>query len=403
MTLIVSGHGARIDSAETFVPDNTIVKFYSDVDWNLASVVALVAILDGASAPARETVQGAKIYNYEMRSDDDEFVEKLTALGPTAGIPVLHVGGAEIPDRTRLCSTPDKCQREGVHSCAGVLGVLAGRNETDIVILACRGREQSKRHRVEEHYGTDSSHLLYNIAQNREEFLQEFMAVARTDPEKAEQMADGFDRKDLALLTTDAEFLGWQQARALNKMAAEKDYQGMAKHFEANLGNIQFMMSCAWEVRAYRATIGEALEDSACEAELSKLPDATQKRIRKEMDRNLAHPDWEPEASELAKIATANATALGKLKDGDSAIIMVAGDVVLIGKGHREKIVDYVKFHDQHEIGRFHLVKAGAFRGATINVTGITDEKARVTQALQPLGRRITFDKSFASTKPPET
>lgn len=398
MTHIVSGHGARVDSTETFVPEGTTVRFYSEVDYNLGTAVALIAIVDGVSAPPQERVEGGKsVYNYELSSEDAEFVDSLKAMAPPAGIPILHVG-TDIPDKTRLCSAPDECQ--GTHECDGVLGLLGQLDEKDIVILACRGKAKSKRIKREEHYGTDRSHPLYDISRNIDAFVEEFMKVAYTDLAKAEEMADSLSQKDLALLNTTANFRTWRKARSLKEMAERKDYAGLAQFFQTNLDDLKDMMDWAWGIRVYRDAISAALEDDNCVAALSGLPSKTQDRIEKELNRTGAKEDWEPTESELAKIATRNAAALQKLKDGQSALIALAGDIVLIGEDHRDVIINYVQVYPGSEIGRFHLVKGGPFSKTSskgsINVTGISDDtQEKVRDALQSLQRPITFDEPF--------
>jgi hypothetical protein len=141
---------------------------------------------------------------------------------------------------------------------------------------------------------------------------------------------------------------------------------------------------------------------------LSNLPPETQDRIEEELKRTGAKTDWEPTDSELVKIATTNTAALQKLKDGQSAMIAVAGDVVLIGEAHRDVIVNYVKVYPGSEIGRFHLIKGGPFSKASskasINVTGISESmEKKVKDALQSLDRPITFDEPFTATESTKT
>ena len=77
MTAIIKGHGARIDDEETFVPQGVTLKFYSDFDVDLATPAALIALLDGAQAPAQEEIVGTgevgDVNNYILGTQDDGF------------------------------------------------------------------------------------------------------------------------------------------------------------------------------------------------------------------------------------------------------------------------------------------------------------------------------------------
>jgi hypothetical protein len=78
----VMGHGKRFDESKTFVPSGTRVRFYSEVDVNLSDTVALLAVADGARAPAVETVEGSgeeTVHNYEVTEDSDGEAEELYA------------------------------------------------------------------------------------------------------------------------------------------------------------------------------------------------------------------------------------------------------------------------------------------------------------------------------------
>jgi hypothetical protein len=59
MTVIVQGHGSRMDDQTTFVPVGTTLRFYAGFDVDLSLNVALIAIANGAQAPAQDPIIGA--------------------------------------------------------------------------------------------------------------------------------------------------------------------------------------------------------------------------------------------------------------------------------------------------------------------------------------------------------
>jgi hypothetical protein len=119
MTVIVEGHGSRLDDQKTFVPVGTKLRFYLGFDVDISQNVELVAIADGAKATAQETIDGTgkkdDVSNYELGTVDDEFVARWTALGGESGIRIYFVGASEIKDGARLCDLPDRC--DGTHGC----------------------------------------------------------------------------------------------------------------------------------------------------------------------------------------------------------------------------------------------------------------------------------------------
>ena len=173
MTTIVKGHGERIDSETTFVPEGTILKFYAGFDVDLNSIVSLVALLDGAVAPPVETVVGRReVHNYTVYTQDDEYLARWLALGGKSGVPIKWVG-TDIPDQTRLCAAPGICDELGLHACNGVLGRV---KDTEIVILACRG-VQGQIAPMEHRYGTDASHPLHEVVSDLKNYENEFYEI----------------------------------------------------------------------------------------------------------------------------------------------------------------------------------------------------------------------------------
>ena len=169
MTTIVKGHGERIDSETTFVPEGTILKFDSGFDVDLNSIVSLVALLNGAVAPPVETVVGRReVHNYTVYTQDDEYLARWLALGGKSGVPIKWVG-TDIPDQTRLCAAPGICDELGLHACNGVLGRV---KDTEIVILACRGVEGQVA-LMEHRYGTDASHPLHEVVSDLKNYENE--------------------------------------------------------------------------------------------------------------------------------------------------------------------------------------------------------------------------------------
>jgi hypothetical protein len=255
MTTIVKGHGSRDDDEETFVAQGKKLRFYSGFDVDLETTVALIAIANGAGAPATETVVGSgkvgDVANYTVHQQDDEFIAKWLAMGGESGIPISWVG-QDIADGTRFCTNPDTCNGLGEHTCSGVLGTV---DDADIVVLACRGSATSTD--SEPKYGTDSKKPLHTLHDDTGDFMEQILTLARTDVDKAHEMVDGLPQGSIALMTNFLDFDAWQKARHLSEYASSGDHKQFFGQLTSNEADIGEIMNWLDEVPSYGQAVDE--------------------------------------------------------------------------------------------------------------------------------------------------
>src|SRR5579875_640005 len=255
MTAIIKGHGARIDDMKTFVPQGVTIKFYSRPDVNLATVVALTAMVDEARASATETINGTGVVgdvdNYILGAQDDRFYAQWLALGGKSSIPIWWVGN-DIPDGTRLCENPETCNGLGEHTCTGALGLV---DDREIIILACRGYVGNAQSPLEKNYGTDPGNPLQSVAMDRDELVTHVLAQAKFDPAVAEQYVDSLDQAMIAMLITRTDFANWQLARQAKEYAAANNLEQLFGHLRANQGRLGGIMQWQNDVPSYASAV----------------------------------------------------------------------------------------------------------------------------------------------------
>lgn len=257
MTAIIKGHGARINDEKTFVPQGVTLRFYSNSDVNLATSVALIALLDGAQAPAQEVITGTgtvgDVDNYVLGTQDDGFYAKWMALGGELDDARIWWVGTDIPDGTRLCENPETCPGLGEHTCTGALGYMEGQSE--IVILACRGYVKDPAVSSERDYGTDPNHPQHSTASSIGEMVTYALGLAKTNPGEAEAYVDSIDQGTIGLMINRKDFAAWQLARRAKEYAAANDLQQLFGHLRANQNRLDDIMQWLDEVPSYGAAI----------------------------------------------------------------------------------------------------------------------------------------------------
>jgi hypothetical protein len=257
MTQIVKGHGSRLDDEETFVPAGTTLKFFSDFDVDLGTTVALTAIVNGAQAPAQETIVGTgqvgDVANYAVSTQDDGFYAKWLAMGGEEGIPIWWVGN-DIPDGTRLCSAPDTCPGLGAHNCSGVLGLV---QDSEIVILACRGYADDDG--TELQYGTDSENPLHDITDDVDQGVDRILELAKSDPAAAEAQADRWPQGTMALAQSRIDFTAWTVARHLKDYATSNDFDQLFGQLTSNADDLSDVFEWLDDIPSY----GQAVDTAA--------------------------------------------------------------------------------------------------------------------------------------------
>jgi hypothetical protein len=395
MTRLVNGHGERVDDMKTFVPIGTKLRFYSAYDVDLKSAVALTTLVDGAGAPAVETIIGTgevgDVANYELSADiDDQFYSQWLALS-TKPVSITWVG-PEIPDKTRLCDNPGACNGLGHHIC---LGVLARVIDEDIVIVACRGTTKSTA--SETKYGTDPKNPLYDMRQDAEAFLAGFRTRLMSDPAAAEAEIDDMPQGSIAMFDNWPWFFNWQKARHAKDFAVKGDFPGLVGHLTANQDDLDDIMESIKTVPGYGDAIDEAALGGA-QAFVSALDPAPDRvkaalRTRPILAAALSGGDWQPNDAALSQITQRNSATVKATAGGSMLPIRAGGLLVLIGDQHDQKAKVYVLRQGGYESGSVMVTKGGAFSKGELKVSGITSQKTLVTTALEAISdKKIIFE-----------
>jgi hypothetical protein len=366
MTVIVQGHGNRMDDQTTFVPVGTTLRFYSGFDVDLSQNVALIAIANGAQAPAQDPIIGAgkktDVANYQFETMEDQFIGRWLAIGGESRIPIYFVGNSEIKNKDRLCNRPEVC--DGTHTCDGVLGVL--KEEKDIVILACRGYVGNKNRPIEQTYGTDADNPLQRLDLDVAAFVDKILALAKSDPTAAEQGVDELSQEHMAMLINRKDFQAWQRARHLKNFAQAGDFKQMIGHLKANEKDLDAtsgdrsttIMKWLEDIPSYGAAVDQAVTTNlrAVLRELTSISDqernvdsalklraniATAITAMREADFE-ASKNWKPDDSLLAETTERNAANVKAMSADDKETIVAGRGLVLIGRGHDDRLYSYL-------------------------------------------------------------
>jgi hypothetical protein len=395
MTVIVKGHGSRLDDEKTFVPVGTKIRFYSGFDVDISQNVELVAIANGAKATAQETIEGTAnkddVSNYELSTINDEFVARWVAIGGTSGIPIYFVGASEINDGARLCDSPDTC--DTTHSCTGVLGTLKA--EKDIVILACRGYDGAPVAEPELRYGTDVKNPLRTIEDDTDAYVEDLLALAKSDPAAAEQKVDKLPQGSIALMINRWDYRSWQEARHLKDLALARDWEQILGHLKANPDDRDAIMEWLVTIPSYGAALDQAvianMDTFAEEYDNAPSDDVLTALLTRPAVKVALHSlrsDWQPNDAVLKTITDLNAANVKALPDGKTADILAGGLLVLFGDGHGDDETAYVRRQQDFEEGTFTVAKGGAFSPGSIDFAGISAKRAAVEQAVEAFSKK---------------
>jgi hypothetical protein len=391
MASIVKGHGARIDETETFVPNGTTVKLYSDFDFNLRTSSALVAIISGNFAnPNDEAAAGKPIANYKLYKQDDRFIAQWYAMGAEAGSAIWWVGQS-LDDGIRLCNEDGTCDPDtGTHDCTGVFGKVT---DSEIVLLACRGTYDEAGTGTltsavaagssTEEYGDDEDDPLHDVNADMDAWLKKFVEEDLvTDPATAEAKFDALPQGTKALALASGYGLAFSYGRWIAKFASDGDLDGLFNHLRQNTGNMASMMWLVNLVPAYGAALDAAAQrypgsfrdfmrtsgNEAWSAELKKRPaiNAAVQQVATTEGPSLKWADFEELNKALVK----------GLNEGEGVAFWQYGDVLVIGGKYRQPYGESLLKSGGVE-GTLTMAARGArFSRGDVEVSGSADQAA---------------------------
>lgn len=390
MASIVKGHGARIDETETFVPNGTTVKMYSDFDFNLRTSSALVAIISGNFAnPNDEADAGKPIANYKLYKQDDRFIAQWYAMGAEAGSPIWWVGQS-LEDGIRLCNEDGTCDPDtGTHDCTGVFGKVT---DSEIVLLACRGTYDEAgtgtltsavaAGSATEEYGDDDEDPLHDVNADMDAWLKKFVEEDLvTNPTAAEAKFDALPQGTKALALASGYGSAFSYGRWIAKFAADDDMDGLFNHLRQNNANKDSMMWLLDVVPSYGAALDAAAQrhpgnfrdfirttGSAWSEVLQKRP-AIATAIQQVATAEGPTLKW-------ADFEERNKTLVKGLNEGDGVAFWMHGDVLVIGGQYRSPYGETLLRSGGVEGTLTMTARGGRLSRGDVEVTGPVDQAA---------------------------
>ncbi|MEV6718032.1 putative adhesin [Lentzea sp. NPDC051208] len=254
----MKGHGVDPDGSETFVPDGVTIVMYTAHTVRLCSGVALLALLDECGEPGDQVTGPARIKNYRLSAQDDEFMMAWYSVAQESDVPIWWVG-TDLHDGIRLCESDDddavSCRSLGTHTCTGVLGqVLAHDNR--VALVTCRGSyvdgsfsDENRNDHVATRYDATTEELRRLVRK-----LNKLLHDGHV--QEAENEYDALPQGVQALLWSRTLIKGWQLARWVKYYADASDLDQLFGHLDANAGDIDEIVK--WLDR--QPSYGEALD-----------------------------------------------------------------------------------------------------------------------------------------------
>jgi hypothetical protein len=380
MTVIVKGHGARMDDTMTFAPTGTTIKMFSGYDLDLSTSAALIAITSGKfGSPNDSAAPGDDIANYELGNQDDGFYAKWYAMGAEASTPIWWVG-SDLDDGIRLCNEDGTCDKAaGTHDCSGVFGKV---KDAEIILLACRGYVEADdaAGASPNEYGTDTEDPLYDANKDMDKWLTDFMERVKADPTAAEAEYDSLPQGTQALLLSRGDGNAFSLGRWVRYFAEADDMTGLFNHLKQNAGssgNIMWLLDAA---PAYGAALDAAagrhpgevkdfidLNGNPWADALNGRPGIVSALQAVDAAEGTTVLEWEA----FVQISTDAVKALG---EGDGASFWHLGDVLVVGGQYRGVYGTSLLDGGGSEGTITMLEKGGTFSSGKVEISGATDQ-----------------------------
>ena len=396
MATILWGHGARTRGDEkTFVPDGVTIKWYAEVDRNMAATNGFFAIELGAigafGAPTDQQGPGngteVKVYNYRV-SPAPEDREGATLLN--RGSPhVLRFVGEDVKDGY-LCNDVSGCEANGSHNCDGVFGqhTLVWGRDPQLILLVCRGLSGA---RMTMKFGSDRDDPLTYTADAIDEVAMRLIEQAATDPEGAEKVYDAFPPKSKAYAsgTKIAHWLAVRRAADFGRKGQIPDlFKELAGVLDSDVAVLLadvprygdgFTAAAVSKPEEFFTTL-DSLPGDLPET-IAGIPGVAAARDQFDAKAEFASEDWEPDEEAMGGAEFTNGENLDNLP-ADGASVYAGGVMMLIGGDHDLRAQAYVDRQPDRERGSLVMVK-GAFK--TCKVSGIVKTRPVVEELLTEL------------------
>ncbi len=125
-----------------------------------------------------------------------------------------------------------------------------------------------------------------------------------------------------------------------------------------------------------------------CACTSIRLDDDTRRELPLTMTSGSAGPgydvsDWYPTDADWAAIVALNQQNVKDTDDGDVVPISAGGVLVLIGRGHMTKAVEYVTRQADLEEGQITVTKGGTFSKGSLEITGISAKQSEVQMTIE--------------------
>jgi hypothetical protein len=398
---LVWGHGLRDRGEEkTFVPDGTTVKWYSDVDQYLITANGFVAVSSGAFGNPNDQ-QGpgngtqVEVFNYRVAPDLEkrDYVALLNRDGHD-----LKFVGAEV-NEGYLCNDVAGCRARGSHACDGVFGLV---HDQELIILACRG-VAGMRNAATAAYGRDAADPLASITRDTSVFVQGFARRVMTDPISAEREFDNLSDPVKILLTGWDTISAWESIRWAADAGRKGDVSGLFTQLQSQLNNADGERFLTVTYYLQGLETGAQADPELFFNTLAAHPGNLTAKIatlgpivavKTQLDKKKAAfaRSWVPNDTAFAAITQINSQNVKSSRDGKTMTIVAGGVLVLIGPGHNQQAVNYVKTQGDEEHGTLTVTKGSAFSKGGLAVTGISAKQPVVKLMISKFSEKsVTF------------
>lgn len=319
MTVVFVGHGGRQEGSDIQVPPGVNVKFFVDFDLSLSSIngESVLSRMEFDN-PNQTYVPGTPdapnmIPNYVLVPlESDELQRDLTV-----GTDLSKVVFTEA--QTRLCTTPGVCQTLPEHTCSGVLGQAAGRGETDVVFLACRGvigADAGTGARLGAE-GEDES-----VRPEVLEWVRDFLVRATNDPAAAALEWDGLPDATKAMMLNVPRVRAWSEERERTNPSAPAAVQEALRFLESHGARALADWADQWDPTQWSIAMADPTVAEGYQRGLSERQAAEREELLGgpgQVSDDPVAPLVETVKGEVAALASASAGLTGT--DGDGELI----------------------------------------------------------------------------------
>ncbi len=364
MATIVRAHGGWDGQSWTFVPNEVTIKFYSNADEYLFTSNAVAALSQSNFDNANEKYGPGNaddndpvwVQNYQLvPRTSSEMQRDLSAFAEAATIVFV---GSELKAPIFLCEGDATTCFGGRHQCAGVFGQV---DDTEIIYMACRGidTDQDAQGTMELDGSTEN---MDNVAEWRDWF------IANKDdyPDDVERQFYDLPQDHQSRLLVEPTIKNFIYVRN-----GIRTYQTDPDTFLRQVAGLVRDGSDPELVNAYLADeyLGPLVSQGVARPGAQDMLDDQGET-------------WNPQDSDLARIAQLNEENVKATGDDESVSFVAGNGLVLVGGGHDFGYVRYAGSDPDTCQGSITVSKAGVFGAGMLEVSGCSNGQQAAVRAM---------------------